>query len=80
MQISMLNSTTNSQPIPTKFSEAISRTYMQVLTSGQADRLIGRTLGGVLYIQYGYQIKGFVLLLAKNWLILTYLAYFKSFG
>ena len=44
MQISMLNSTTNSQPIPTKFSEAISRTYMQVLTSGQADRLIGRTL------------------------------------
>ena len=34
--------------------------------------------GPVLCIQYGYQIEGFVLLLAKNWLILTYLAYFKS--
>ena len=36
--------------------------------------------GPVLCIQYGYQIEGFVLLLAKNWLTLTYLAYFKSSG
>ena len=41
-----------------------------------------RKVGGgpVLCIQYGYQIEGFVLLLAKNWLTLTYLAYFKSSG
>ena len=36
--------------------------------------------GPVLCIQYGYQIEGFVLLLAKNWLTLTYLVYFKSSG